>query len=151
MASPKMALGKVNIQSEHQELMQRLSELDRALDDLVCNSEVYANLAGAARVQQTGNWLAGWLPAHFVHEEELLFAAAAKLGPQMAAVTANLKQQHKEIGARVQVFCGLANGLETTVDIEESVTALKDQGKELLNFMAAHMGAEEHRLSAVKY
>src|SRR5512146_1515682 len=110
MASPKAALGKVNIQSDHQELMQRLSELDTALDQLVCYSEVYANLAGAGRVQQTGKWLAGWLPAHFVYEEASWFAAAAKLGPEMAAFTRDLKQQHKDIGTRVQVFCELANG-----------------------------------------
>jgi iron-sulfur cluster repair protein YtfE (RIC family) len=151
MASPKMALGKVNIQSEHQELMQRLSELDTALDELVCYSEVYANLSGAGRVQQTGQWLAGWLPTHFVREEDSPFPAAAKLGPAMAAFTCVMKLQHKEIGTRLQAFCEVADQLETTSDIEQSITALKDQGKELTNFVAAHMGAEERKLAAVQY
>ena len=152
MASPRMALEKAstNIQTEHGELMQQISQLDTALDGLICYAEVYADLAAMQRVLQAGSWLDNWLPDHFLREEETLFVAAARLNPEVSGFVREMKHQHTDIGVRLQAFCKLMQQVETTSDIEQSVTALKQEGKQLTNFMAAHMGAEERRFGGLK-
>ncbi len=149
-AKQSFAAQSASISCEHEQLMGRLSELDSALDSLVCYSEVYADLAGARHVVDTGRWLAGWLPEHFVREEETVLASVARLGPEYAAFTREMKRQHKEIATRLQNFCHVADDLERTSDVEESICELKEQGKKLTSTMAAHMGAEERKLASVK-
>ena len=111
-ASPGIRNQSEAIQHEHQELLQRLADLDSALEALVCYSEVYANLASCADVVKTGRWLSGWLPEHFVREEEGVLKALAKLGPDMAKFAGEMKHQHREIAERVRKFCQIATGLE---------------------------------------
>ncbi len=139
------------IQHEHQELLRRLADLDSALEAMVCYSEVYANLASCEDVIKTGRWLSGWLPPHFVREEEGVLKALARLGPDMAKFAAEMKRQHREIGERVQKFCQIATGLEQAADLQDSICGLKQAGKELTTFMAAHMGAEERKLRSLEH
>jgi hemerythrin HHE cation binding domain-containing protein len=138
------------ISVEHQELMQRLQQLDSSLDKLVCYAEVYADLASSADVVQTGRWLAGWVPEHFAREEQTVLASVARLGPEFAAFSREMKQQHKEISVRLESFCRVANHLEDAADLEQTICKLKEQGKSLTTFMATHMGAEERKFSTVK-
>ena len=70
------------MQTEHQELMHKLPELDHALECLICYSEVFADLADVQQAHTTARWMAGWLPTHFLegrardferHERCLIF------------------------------------------------------------------------------
>jgi hypothetical protein len=152
MASAKQSFAKQAeaVACEHHELMDRLSQLDSALDSLVCYAEVYADLGGSARVVESGKWLHGWLPQHFVREEETVLAAAARLGPEFAAFAREMKQQHRDFGARLQKFCKVMDDLSTTPDLEHCICELKEQGKALTASMAAHMGAEERKFASIK-
>ncbi len=151
MASAKVALSKASeaIQHEHEELMQRLSNLDRALESITCYSEVYADLSGVQCAIETGNWLASWLPAHFLREEETALASVARRGPEMAAFVREIKREHQEIGKRVAAFCKMSEAMASAADIQQSICDLKQNGKDLASFMAAHMGAEERKLSSL--
>ncbi|MFB3815324.1 MAG: hemerythrin domain-containing protein [Terriglobales bacterium] len=152
MASAEPAVSKVSedVQHEHQQLIERLQKLDRALDALVCYSEVYADLGSSAEIVQQGRWLAGWLPGHFVREEETMLAPLARLGPDFAAFAREMKLQHQEIGRGVEAFCRAASRLRRAEDLQQSICDLKDQGKRLTSTMAAHLGAEERKFAAIK-
>ncbi len=52
------------VHNEHQQMMQELVELERALDRLVCHSEVFADLGGADKVRRYGRLPAEQLPEH---------------------------------------------------------------------------------------
>lgn len=130
--------------------MQRLQKLDRALDALVCCSEVFADLASSAEVVEQGRWLSGWLPGHFVREEETVLAGVARLGPEFAAFAREMKRQHREMGARADAFCESAARLEHCDDLQQSICDLKDEGKRLTSSIAAHMGAEERTFATIK-
>ncbi len=56
MAGAVAVLGKSsqNVQHEHQQVLQRLQQLERALEALVCDSEVYADLGSSAEVMEEG-------------------------------------------------------------------------------------------------
>jgi hypothetical protein len=139
-----------SIKSEHQEMMNRLSELDQALEAVVCYSEVYANLAASEEALTLGRWIARHLPEHFGREEKTVLARMAKLGSDYAVFAKEMKRQHEEMRTRVDEFCRLVHELENTNDIEQCVCRLKDVGRELSHFMAIHMGAEESKLAAAQ-
>ncbi len=149
-AKPALAMASDTMQQEHGELMQRLQKLDQALDALVCYSEVYADLSVCADLMREGRWLCGWLPGHFVREEETLLAALARLGPEYAAFVREMKRQHQEIGKGAAAFSAAAGRLEASDDLQQSICDLKEEGKRLTSTMAAHMGAEERKLATVK-
>jgi iron-sulfur cluster repair protein YtfE (RIC family) len=134
-----------HLKSDHRELMQQLSELDQALESLICYSEVYADLAGVQRAMDTARWLAGRLPDHFVREEQGIFATIAKLGPDSAAFAQEMRGQHTEIGQRIDSFRKAAESFIDAPDLQQSIGELKDAGKALASLMAAHMGAEERK------
>jgi len=139
-----------NLQNDHRELMQGLAELDQALESLICYSEVYADLAGVQRAQDTARRLAGRLPEHFVREEQGVFAAIALMGPDSAAFAQEMRRQHTEIGTRIDAFCKAAESFIDAPDLQQSIGELKDAGRGLADFMAAHMGAEERRYALLK-
>ncbi len=152
MAGPALLLSKASqdVQHEHEQLMQRLRKLDRALDALVCYAEVYADLASSAEVAEEGRWLSGWLPGHFVREEETVLAGVALLGPEFAAFAREMKRQHREIGARAAAFCEAAACLPHCDDLQRSICDLKEEGKRLTGSIAAHMDAEERTFATIK-
>ncbi len=152
MAGPVPVLGKSsqNVQHEHQQVLQRLEQLKRALDALVCDSEVYADLGSSAEIAQEGRWLAGWLPGHFEREERTVLAGVARLGPAFKAFAGEMKRQHREIGTRADAFCQAAGHLQQCEDLQQSVCELKEQGMWLARTMVAHIGAEERTLASIR-
>ena len=85
MAGAKTTFKKASqeMQTDHQELMQKLSELDRALECLICYSEVFADLAGVQQAH-AARWIAGWLPTHFLREEQGILNSMSCMGPEFA-------------------------------------------------------------------
>ena len=138
------------LMGDHEEVIRKLSELDTALESLVCYSEVYADLAGVQQAQSMATWLAGHLPEHFTQEERGVLAEISRLGPEFAAFSREMKRQHKEIAARVEAFRQVAHTFQEARDLQQSISDLKEAGKALATFMAAHMGAEEKKYATLK-
>jgi len=152
MASPKVSFEKASteLKGEHAEMISRLAALNSALDSLICYSEVYADLAGVGPAQELARWLAVRLPEHFLSEETGILAEIARLGPQDAAFSQDMKRQHHEIARHLEAFGKAANAFQTAEDLQQSIRDLKEEGEALSSFMAAHMGAEERKYSALK-
>jgi hypothetical protein len=152
MASAKVAWVKTSegLKSEHTEMMSRLSELDAALESLLCYSEVYADLAGVGPAQEMAKWLAARLPDHFMREENGILAEIGRMGPDSAAFEHEMKRQHQEIRKHLESFRKAADAFQTAEDLQQSISDLKEEGKALSSFMAAHMGAEERKYAAFK-
>ncbi len=151
MASAK-TYGKsaVELTGEHQEMMRKLAELDAALESLICYSEVYADLAGVQHAQSMAKWLVQQLPEHFQEEERGILAEIARLGPEFAAFSREMKRQHQQIDDRVKAFCQAANTFQDAADLQQCISDLKEAGKSLATFMATHMGAEERKYASLK-
>lgn len=139
-----------NLLSEHQELLQGLAELDRALEGVICHSEVYADLSGVQTALETVRRMTDGLRAHFVEEEQGIFARINRLGPESAEFAREMKRQHKEINERVESFCKVADSFKEAADLQQSVWDLKEAGKTLAGFMTTHMGAEERKYATLK-
>ncbi|MGA3211422.1 MAG: hemerythrin domain-containing protein [Terriglobales bacterium] len=150
MASVHQSFAKVSrkVHEEHIELLQRLSELDHALDSLVCYAEVYADLAGVQVVHDAANWLSEKLPAHFRLEEEGILASISHQGSRGAAFAREMKRQHNEIRTRLAAFRALADAFAESADLQQSLIQLQTQGRAFADFAAAHMGTEERKYAA---
>ncbi len=146
---PEIREQSETVENEHKTLQQRLASLDAALDAIECYSEVYVNLRSTTDVLVAGFWLSGWLPEHFLREEQGLLSELAKLGPDMATFSGEMARQHREIADRLRAFCRVAVELEEATDLEASICTLKETGKELTRFMAAHMRAEERKVRSL--
>jgi len=127
-----------------------LAELDRALEGLICYSEVYADLAGVQCAQETARWLAGRLADHFLKEETGVFAALSQLGSEHDVFARKMQREHREISLRVESFRKAAESFVEAIDLQQSIGDLQDAGKSLSSFMAAHMGAEEQRYTRLR-
>lgn len=152
MGSSRLGPGEVarSIRQTHWELKRRLSEFDTALDALVCNSEVYADLSSAQQLEAATQWLSDSLPAHFFREEAAVFTRLAALSSEADVFVREMKQQHREIGARLRTFRTELYQLQQSEDLEQSIEALKEAGEGFTSFMIAHMAAEERQFAAAR-
>lgn len=142
-------LHKEDIQHDHAEMTTLLADMDRALESLVCYSEVFADLKGVAKVAETGQGLAARLSAHFAQEEPYMLDAIAQAGPEFAAFSAEMKRQHGEFADRVGALCEASRHFETSTDLEESIATLKQQVHSLAQAMTIHMAAEDRKFSSL--
>jgi hypothetical protein len=131
------------VQREHQVLMNELSELQAALDALVCYSEVYANFASTDQVYRCGRHLLQWLPGHFENEEATVLADIEKVSPELATFAIEMKAQHRTLRGRLEGFCRAIEEFEDSNDLGTAIDELKDRGLEFSRELTAHMGAEE--------
>jgi hypothetical protein len=136
-----------HIQSDHRDMLALLADMDRALESLVCYSEVFADLKGVSLVAQTGRDLATRLGEHFAEEEPKMLDAIAKLGPEFAAFSAEMKRQHGEFAERISDLCNVSRQFETVADLEESISSLKRQVQSLAHAMMVHMAAEDRKFA----
>jgi FtsZ-binding cell division protein ZapB len=152
MAVAKRALekGTEELRGEHAEMLSRLADLDRALESLVCFADFYADLSAVAPAQELAFWLAPRLAEHFASEEHGILAQIGQKGPEAATFTREMKRQHQEIREHLEAFLRAANAFQTAADLQQSISDLKEEGKALSSFMAAHMGAEEREYAALK-
>jgi hypothetical protein len=140
---------KENLQHDHAEMIALLADMNTALESLVCYSEVYADLKGVAHVVETGRGLAARLSKHFAEEEPKMLDAIARLGPEFAAFSAEMKHQHSEFATRIGALCEASHHFEVSSDLEESISALKQQVQSLAQAMTVHMAAEDRKFSSL--
>ena len=134
------------VHGEHQLLLNELTELNIALDELVCYSEVYADLAAAQRVCRCGHHLAELLPEHFVREESTVLATIAKVSPELREFAREMVLQHQQLRRRLDSFSSALADLERAEDIDAAVFRVKEEGKRLARELTDHIVLEENEL-----
>jgi Hemerythrin HHE cation binding domain len=88
-----------------------------------------------------------WLPGHFDNEEATVLADIAKVSPELAAFSFEMKQQHRNLRQRLEKFCRAIEDFEDSEDLGGAIDELKDRGLEFARELAAHMGAEERKFT----
>jgi hemerythrin-like domain-containing protein len=135
------------VHCDHRVLLEELAELQWALDNLECYSEVYANLASVPRVQELGHKLIDSLPEHFTREERSLLTTVSKISPELAEFADEMKREHVELRARLAEFQKGLERLAEGDDVATSVCQVKDLGTDFALSLGAHVALEERQLS----
>lgn len=135
------------IHLEHQQMMDELVELERALERLVCYSEVFADLGSADIVRRCGRLLAEQLPEHCHREEERVLETVADVSPELSDFVRQMKGEHQGMLARLGTFCRALDDLEHSPDLDAAVCHLKEEGSQLTGYIRRHVAVEEHELS----
>lgn len=147
---PIFHLETVSIHHEHEELMTQLDEMDSALEQIACYSEIFTDLASANQAMSRGKWMAEWLPKHYAHEETTVLATIAKMSPELASFAREMKRQHNEMRVRLENFRDHLARLNETANLEAAVTELKREGKDLTRAMRLHMAVEEKKFGGLE-
>ena len=140
----------VSIHKEHEELVAQLNQMDAALEQIVCYSEIFTDLATANQALSRGKWMAEWLPRHYEHEETTVLATIARMSPELASFAREMKRQHSEMRVRLESFRDTIEHLSQTGDLENAVNQLKRDGKDLTRMMRLHMAAEEKKFASLE-
>jgi len=147
---PKFHQETSSIHQEHAELLAQLNRLDEALDQIVCYSEIFTDLATANQVVSGGKWVAEWLPKHYDHEETTVLETIARMSPELASFAREMKRQHDEMRFRLDRFRQRLEHLSENRDLEAAVAELKADGKDLTRLMRSHVAAEEKKFADVE-
>jgi uncharacterized protein YukE len=147
---PKFHEETVSIHKEHEELVAQLDQMDAALEQIVCYSEIFTDLATANQALSRGKWMAEWLPRHYEHEETTVLATIAKMSPELASFAREMKRQHNEMRVRLENFRDRIEHLSETSDLEDAVNQIKKDGTNLTRMMRLHMAAEEKKFASVE-
>ncbi len=134
------------IHLEHTGLVQMLNDLDFALDQLVCYSEVYANLRTAEDVHRYAFRLAGHLPEHFSREETRVLDTVSAISPELTELVLVCKQQHETLRRDLVAFCRALDNFDNSSDLEDAICQLKEQGKRFTTELKDHVEMEEREL-----
>jgi exonuclease VII large subunit len=147
---PKFHEETVSIHKEHEELVAQLDQMDAALEQIVCYSEIFTDLATANQALSRGKWMAEWLPRHYEHEETTVLATIAKMSPELASFAREMKRQHNEMRVRLENFRDRMEHLSETTDLEDAVNEIKKDGTNLTRMMRLHMAAEEKKFASLE-
>ncbi len=147
---PNFHLETVSIHREHEELMAQLDRLDAALEQIVCYSEIFSDLATANQATSSGKWIAEWLPKHYAHEETTVLQTIARMSPELASFAREMKRQHTEMRVRLENLRDHIAHLGENRDLEAAVAELKQEGRDLTRMMRLHMAVEERKFAAVE-
>jgi vacuolar-type H+-ATPase subunit I/STV1 len=147
---PKFHEETVSIHKEHEGLLAQLDQMDAALEQIVCYSEIFTDLATANQALSRGKWMAEWLPRHYEHEETTVLATIAKMSPELASFAREMKRQHNEMRVRLENFRDRIEHLSETSDLEDAVNQIKKDGTNLTRMMRLHMAAEEKKFASVE-
>jgi Hemerythrin HHE cation binding domain len=143
-------LETLSIHREHEELMAQLEQLEAALEQIVCYSEIFTDLATANQAMSSGKWMAEWLPRHYAHEETTVLETIARMSPELASFAREMKRQHRELRLRLENFRELVSHLHESADLEAAVAELKQQGKDFTRLMRLHMATEDQKFASLE-
>lgn len=147
---PNFHLETVSIHREHEELVAQLDRLDAALEQIVCYSEIFSDLATANQATGSGKWIAEWLPKHHAHEETTLLQTIARMSPELASFAREMKRQHTEMRIRLENLRDHIAHLGENRDLEAAVAELKQEGRDLTRMMRLHMAAEDKKFAGME-
>jgi hypothetical protein len=140
----------VCIRREHEELLAQLDRLESALEQIVCYSEIFTDLATANRATSSGKWIAEWLPKHYAHEETTVLQTIARMSPELASFAREMKRQHTEMRIRLENLRDHIAHLGENRDLEAAVAELKQEGRDFTRLVRLHMAAEENKFAGVE-
>jgi len=140
----------VNIHREHEELLAQLDRLEGALEQIVCYSEIFTDLATATEATSSGQWIAEWLPKHYAHEETTLLQTIARMSPELASFAREMKRQHAEMRLRLENLRDHIAHLGENRELEAAVAELKQEGRDFTRMVRLHMAAEENKFAAIE-
>jgi len=147
---PNFHLETVSLHREHEELMAQLDRLDAALEQIVCYSEIFSDLATANQATQSGKWIAEWLPKHYAHEETTVLETIAKMSPELASFAREMRRQHTEMRVRLETLRDHIAHLGESRDLERAVAELQREGHNLTQMIRLHMATEEKKFAAIE-
>ena len=147
---PKFHEETLSIHQEHEELVAQLDQMDAALEQIVCYSEIFTDLATANQALSRGKWMAEWLPRHYEHEETTVLATIAKMSPELASFAREMKRQHNEMRVRLESFRDRMEHLSEASDLEDAVNQIKKDGTNLTRMMRLHMAVEEKKFAGLE-
>jgi hypothetical protein len=139
-----------SLHSEHEDLLKRLDQLDTALEQIVCYSEIFTDLATANQAMSQGKWIAEWLPKHYAHEETTVLEMIARMSPELASFAREMKRQHGELRVRLENFRDHISHVGEQRDLEAAVAELKREGKDLTRMMRLHVAVEERKFADIE-
>jgi hypothetical protein len=135
------------IHGEHVYLLQELAKLEHGLGSLVCDSEVFADLAGAPQVEQHGQHLADWLPQHFRREEETIFRQAAQVSPQLENFCRVMRDEHADLIRRLSRLNGAVKNLQDGESVYDAIFHIQVEGRDFALRLRDHVAHEEVEFS----
>ena len=138
-----------SLHREHEDLLARLDQLDAALEQIVCYSEIFTDLATANQATAQGKWMAEWLPKHHAHEETTVLQMMARMSPELASFAREMQRQHSELRIRLESFRDHIAHVGEQRDLEAAVAELKREGKDLTRMMRLHIAVEENKFTGL--
>jgi hypothetical protein len=140
----------LSVHQEHEELVVQLDQMDAALEQMVCYTEFFTDLATANQAISRGKWMAEWLPRHYEYEETRVLETIAKMSPDLASFAREMRRQHNEMRVRLESFRDRIANLSQSGNLEDAVNQLKKDGKDLTRMMRLHMAAEEEKFASLE-
>lgn len=147
---PQFHQEALSIHREHEQLIAQLDRLEAGLEQIVCYSEIFTDLATANQAIASGKWIAEWLPRHCSHEETTVLETFAKMSPELASFAREMKRQHRELRLRLETLRDHISHLNERSDLETAVAELKREGKDLTQKMRLHMAAEDRKFGSIE-
>ena len=147
---PQFHQEALSIHREHEQLIAQLDRLEAGLEQIVCYSEIFTDLATANQAIASGKWIAEWLPRHYSHEETTVLETFAKMSPELASFAREMKRQHRELRLRLETLRDHISHLNERSDLETAVAELKREGKDLTQKMRLHMAAEDRKFGSIE-
>jgi len=134
------------VHNDHEAIINELTELDTALDDLAGCSARFAYRAAMERVSRCGQRLSQMLPEHFVREETSLLDTVAKVSPELSDFAREMRGQHHTLRGRLGEFCIAVQKLENDTNRTQAVSDVNECGKTFASELRAHVLLEESEL-----
>jgi len=135
------------IHREHESLLRGLTEFERALDSIDCDSETFANLVAVGEVVFLTRRLVFQLLEHFTREEGTILAPLAEASAELNDLVEKLRREHEELSGRMAIFALAVEELDSSDDLYDAIWQMKEQGKGLACAIIEHTAREERKLA----
>jgi iron-sulfur cluster repair protein YtfE (RIC family) len=129
---------------EHEHLMDELTDLDSALDEIDFDSAPVPRLAGVEDASRIVRDLLAELPQHFANEEATVLPAIATVNPILSAFSSEMTRQHHEIWKALNLVAAELRHLKSSDDLAEDIVRVQGHIDKLCRALITHMKAEEH-------
>ena len=134
------------IHGEHEVLLDRLMEMERALEHLALRGNAAAD-ADLDVVREVGLQLTREWPEHCRREEEELLRTVADVSPELGDFCRRMREEHQTLMAQLALFRVDLEDLKSARDPKVAVEHLIEDGAKLARALRHHVAMEERELS----
>ena len=145
--TPAFRSDSERIHSEHEVLLDKLTEMERALDHLAVRPDALADGANIEVVRGVGLKLTVEWPDHCRREEEELLKTVAEVSPELSDFCRRMREEHQVLMAQLALFRVDLQDLKDACDSRAAVEHLIDDGTKLARALRQHVELEERELS----